>query len=882
MAAIDDHPDFFISYTAVDEPWARWISHVLEEDGYRVRVQFRDFTAGIFPIAMERAIQRSRRLLVILSEAYLRTIDSRSAYPWQEFAAFQNKPEEIVPVQVEAIVTRSMARPYNRINLDGRGAQDAARRLREGIRTLVGEPSGPPPSARAATAPFPGRAGGGAPPDDDPVVDPPRVRPESGRLQLVLMGTTTDLDLAGLADRFAVAPDRILDLSSSDLPAREQIEHIATLLDDTPPDAVTDVVVVVAGAGVSDPDGGTRVRVRAGPRGLLAFGELMEVLTNHATDRRLSVLIDAVDGTGTSVIAETPRAVPVLDLRRPAADRQASGLAGLLRTLDLPPAELGGLLRHAAPLALSDLAELSGGTLTPNGAAAEPQVGLLPNPLATAFWGTPGDLLPVWCVVLSTADKLRADGAVADAMTLLARYDREDMGAAFAERGRQVALDRTAAPIQADEVFSSLAGFTRAVAQVCRAEIAVFDLTDYEPAVMLLLGIRAVIRRGVTLCVHTEHGERWRNVEQPFHLREISMLAEVSADRMRERLFAGIRQLTTPGRAYTDLPSFELLRGVPADRESRGNRPFDSPDDPTILALVPFDAEYTRQRWNHLSANVAKEAKRHLADKSGTVELRRTLDLSSPRVVSAQLYEAIRLTDFCLVDLTLTRPNVLFELGVRLAANRLHPIVVVDRTADQEPPDWPAGTAQRDKLVDLLAAIEYKPVVDDLDSIGRMVDRHRELRRLDHEPGNRQELRVLDGFPPSAVYDLAWQFAARDDEAVAIPLPERLEAAADALLVDPSIGSSHLLYPLGHPLSRDADTSGREHLIAAWLYQHFREQGPTNPDPQEQARYAKITRRLLALLSADEDDHGGLALADQIEAWRAEALAAPHRDEGTA
>ena len=46
--------------------------------------------------------------------------------------------------------------------------------------------------------------------------------------------------------------------------------------------------------------------------------------------------------------------------------------------------------------------------------------------------------------------------------------------------------------------------------------------------------------------------------------------------------------------------------------------------------------------------------------------------------MSAQLFEAIRLTDFCLVDLTSARPNVLFELGVRLVANRLHPVVIVD------------------------------------------------------------------------------------------------------------------------------------------------------------------------------------------------------------
>ena len=34
---------------------------------------------------------------------------------------------------------------------------------------------------------------------------------------------------------------------------------------------------------------------------------------------------------------------------------------------------------------------------------------------------------------------------------------------------------------------------------LCLAPIAIFDATDFEPAVMLALGVRAVVRRGVTL-----------------------------------------------------------------------------------------------------------------------------------------------------------------------------------------------------------------------------------------------------------------------------------------------------------------------------------------------------------------------------------------------
>ena len=37
---------------------------------------------------------------------------------------------------------------------------------------------------------------------------------------------------------------------------------------------------------------------------------------------------------------------------------------------------------------------------------------------------------------------------------------------------------------------------------VAECDLAVFDLTGFEPAVMLLLGVRAVVRRGVTICTY--------------------------------------------------------------------------------------------------------------------------------------------------------------------------------------------------------------------------------------------------------------------------------------------------------------------------------------------------------------------------------------------
>src|SRR5580704_18179670 len=106
--------------------------------------------------------------------------------------------------------------------------------------------------------------------------------------------------------------------------------------------------------------------------------------------------------------------------------------------------------------------------------------------------------------------------------------------------------------------------------------------------------------------------------------------------------------------------------------------------------------------------------------------LERTLDLNSPRLVSAQLFEAIRLTDFCLVDLTTARPNVFFELGVRLAASRLLSRCVVHRSSCLPSRSWWKGTSSSASLPAYPKTRAQSP---------------------------------LGGLPAAGVYDIAWRHA---------------------------------------------------------------------------------------------------------------------------
>jgi len=100
-----------------------------------------------------------------------------------------------------------------------------------------------------------------------------------------------------------------------------------------------------------------------------------------------------------------------------------------------------------------------------------------------------------------------------------------------------------------------------------------------------------------------------------------------------------------------------------------------------------------------------------------------------------------------------------------------------------------------------------------------------------------------------------------------MPVHEQLVATADALLVDPSDGARRLIYPKRHKLSATAESSGRERLLAAWLYLHHRRQAYRSEDEDVVAAYSALTDRLIEQLESTGND-GDAAFAEQIDAWR--------------
>jgi hypothetical protein len=94
--------DFFVSYTQADRSWAVWVAWVLEEAGYQVLVQARDFVPGSNWIAqMQDGTARAARTIALLSGDYPGSVYGGAE--WQ--AAWAADPagaqRKLLPVRVQ-------------------------------------------------------------------------------------------------------------------------------------------------------------------------------------------------------------------------------------------------------------------------------------------------------------------------------------------------------------------------------------------------------------------------------------------------------------------------------------------------------------------------------------------------------------------------------------------------------------------------------------------------------------------------------------------------------------------------------------------------------------------------------------------------------------
>ena len=229
------------------------------------------------------------------------------------------------------------------------------------------------------------------------------------------------------------------------------------------------------------------------------------------------------------------------------------------------------------------------------------------------------------------------------------------------------------------DALASHEAFDRTVRALVEADFVVFDVTGFEPAVILLIGIRSACCRSVSVC---SHGNGWKEgypLEVPFNLQDLNISshtpsetragADPVVERFVRRVETGFYQLSKHPQ-YLDLPGYDLLRDLGS--EYAASSTIDVAE--RILVLCSYDEELF-PNWR----SVATGLKQALSQRSGiSPAIERIIDYGTPQLVRQSLYEQICRTAACVVDWSKYSPSVFAELGVRLAISEWGAVQIID------------------------------------------------------------------------------------------------------------------------------------------------------------------------------------------------------------
>ena len=389
---------------------------------------------------------------------------------------------------------------------------------------------------------------------------------------------------------------------------------------------------------------------------------------------------------------------------------------------------------------------------------------------------------------------------------------------------------------------------------LCTAPVMIADVTGFEPAVMLSLGIRAVVRRGVTIASTSDQLDETHLSQLPFNIQESKLISHggdyaptdpknpvsVISGAMRE----GLRELHSRLR-YLDLPVYDAVR-CPRPERSADSRPpsQNSPngdrtdDSDTVVVLCPFHEEY-KNRWLKISSR--------LLDQYPNKRIVRMIDISSPRLVGQALYEQIRWSKTCVVDWTYWRPNVFFELGVRLACSDTGPICLLDRA---DPPDpgrtrlpRPPTPTQKRQLIELFVPNHYQFTP------AEATEKERDTADKDfttifeaHEAVTRKRPNFVPNTGLS--HDATYQFLIHEfdwnQERINLRPDQLLRASAEADVGrdEQSSGETAVLFSSNFEFSVRLRQSVCERWIAAWYYlvRRYEHEFQTNAERREELK----------------------------------------------
>ena len=430
--------------------------------------------------------------------------------------------------------------------------------------------------------------------------------------------------------------------------------------------------------------------------------------------------------------------------------------------------------------------------------------------------------------------------------------------------------------IFADEVFTNDDQIKAVVRGIIEADLVVFDVTEFEPAVMFLLGLRSAVRRGVTICTAgaewlpgtplTVHGEG-RVV--PFNLQDISLTSHAyppnrepsPEDPVVKRLAIRIREgfrhfVFHPD--YLDLPSYQNVRRATATN-------FDPLDDPLnteppvvsvkekVVVFCPFSPDFTQRNLDLVRAFL----KRALRDHQFSPDIVRVLELPSPRLVSQLIDDSARRFDMCVVDWTNFSPSVFMELGVRLGIHEKGALqIMATRGTAQDQSENSSsngGERQRQQLIDFFRPTSYRLQRAELSQLADAVSEF--LKRDPTRDGGRERYR--------GVYDAVLHCLPNAMEASE---PIELALIHEADMLAPSntrrAGGAEIAFRSSQEAKRNAEEAAVARRVAAWLYLEYRVHAGELDDAEPMKQiYLKVGQELLkSLFKKGRDKDRQLAL----------------------
>jgi hypothetical protein len=417
----------------------------------------------------------------------------------------------------------------------------------------------------------------------------------------------------------------------------------------------------------------------------------------------------------------------------------------------------------------------------------------------------------------------------------------------------RAAVEQKSITVNILDALQSPGHWLKFVRLLCIAPIAIFDATGFEPAVMVALGVRAVVRRGITITSTAKALAPSTLSGLPFNIQETKVVHHGSdhpitdARHPHNMLAAAIRkgwQDMRSGSRYLDLPAYDAVRcpfpGISKAEPTAVDR---------VLILCSFRKEY-ETNWLYLSNALAL----HYPSRPPV----RMLDIASPRLVGQALYESIRWARTCIVDWTEWRANVFFELGVRLGCAEIGPVNVMDQQAAAVISNTGAP-AQHALLLKLFRVTLY-----DINQNATIRMAFRSHDDTVHQVPTRVS---LDTIPHDATYIHCVDcFDWSHERMTASPHEMLRRSVQEPFGPDrQALGRSPILFSNNAGFSKELERSIRERWIAAWYYLHQRHaRQQWSEDSQLRAELRKLGNEVLQFALRGTDESHLIELRDSI------------------